>query len=164
MTTDLYHLHFFLVFIYLYLLETLIFWTKCYHGNPLLQDFFSLSKRFTNPSLPHRGSAEPRPHIPLPRDKVVLAEAPSAGMFFRPCQGRPRAVLYCPLLLKKKRGMSVPFYGLADIDHAISKTRYNKLYLYSVLFKVDRLQITLVAIKYISTCRNCSSVGCLKCV
>ena len=58
-----------------------------------LQDFFSLSKRFTNPSLPHRGSAEPRPHIPLPRDKVVLAEAPSAGMFFRPCQGRPRTVL-----------------------------------------------------------------------
>ena len=31
-------------------------------------------------------------------------------------------------------------------------------------FKVDRLQITLVAKKYISTCRNCSSVGCLKCV
>ena len=32
------------------------------------------------------------------------------------------------------------------------------------LFKVDRLQIILVAKKYISTCRNCSSVGCLKCV
>ena len=31
-------------------------------------------------------------------------------------------------------------------------------------FKVDRLQIMLVAKKYISTCRNCSSVGCLKCV
>ena len=31
-------------------------------------------------------------------------------------------------------------------------------------FKVDRLQIILVAKKYISTCRNCSSVGCLKCV
>ena len=30
-------------------------------------------------------------------------------------------------------------------------------------FKVDRLQIILVAKKYISTCRNCSSVGCLKC-
>ena len=32
------------------------------------------------------------------------------------------------------------------------------------LFKVDRLQIFLVAKKDISTCRNCSSVGCLKCV
>ena len=32
------------------------------------------------------------------------------------------------------------------------------------LFKVDRLQIILVAKKYISTRRNCSSVGCLKCV
>ena len=32
------------------------------------------------------------------------------------------------------------------------------------VFKVDRLQIILVAKKYISTCRNCSSVGCLKCV
>ena len=31
-------------------------------------------------------------------------------------------------------------------------------------FKVDRLQIILVAKKYISTCRNCSLVGCLKCV
>ena len=31
-------------------------------------------------------------------------------------------------------------------------------------FKVDRLQIILVAKKYIYTCRNCSSVGCLKCV
>ena len=31
-------------------------------------------------------------------------------------------------------------------------------------FKVDRLQIIFVAKKYISTCRNCSSVGCLKCV
>ena len=31
-------------------------------------------------------------------------------------------------------------------------------------FKVDRLQIILVAKKYISTCHNCSSVGCLKCV
>ena len=31
-------------------------------------------------------------------------------------------------------------------------------------FKVDRLQIILVAKKYISTCRKCSSVGCLKCV
>ena len=30
-----------------------------------------------------------------------------------------------------------------------------------VIFKVDRLQIILVAKKYISTCRNCSSVGCL---
>ena len=29
---------------------------------------------------------------------------------------------------------------------------------------IDRLQIILVAKKYISTCRNCSSVGCLKCV
>ena len=102
------------------------FLDKMFPGDPLLQGFFSLSKRFTNPSLPHRGSAEPRPHIPLPRDKVVLAEAPSAGMFFRPCQGRPRTVLYCPpFVKKKKRGMSVPFYGLADIDHAISETRYN---------------------------------------
>ena len=98
MTTDLYHLDFFLVFIYLHLLETLIFWTKFYHGNPLLQGFFSLSKRFINPSLPHRGSAEPHPHLPLPRDKVVLAEEPSARMFFRPCPGRPRSVLYYPLL------------------------------------------------------------------
>ena len=31
-------------------------------------------------------------------------------------------------------------------------------------FKVDRLQIILVAKKYISTCRNCSPVGCPKCV
>ena len=31
-------------------------------------------------------------------------------------------------------------------------------------FKVDKLQIILVAKKHISTCRNCSSVGCLKCV
>ena len=31
-------------------------------------------------------------------------------------------------------------------------------------FKVDRLQIIVVAKTYISTCRNCSSVGCLKCV
>ena len=31
-------------------------------------------------------------------------------------------------------------------------------------FKVDRLQIILVAKIYISTSRNCSSVGCLKCV
>ena len=31
-------------------------------------------------------------------------------------------------------------------------------------FKVDRLQIILVAKKYTSTCRNCSLVGCLKCV
>ena len=121
MTTDLYHLHFSLVFIYLYLLETLIFWTKCYHGNPLLQDFFSLSKRFTNPSLPHRGSAEPRPHLPLPRDKVVLAEAPSARMFFRPCRPQDRVIL--PPFVKKKRRMRVPFYGLADIDHAISKNK-----------------------------------------
>ena len=29
----------------------------------------------------------------------------------------------------------------------------------SIQFKVDRLQIILVAKKYISTCRNCSSVG-----
>ena len=34
----------------------------------------------------------------------------------------------------------------------------------SFQFKVDRLQIIVVAKKYISTCRNCSSVGCLKCV
>ena len=32
------------------------------------------------------------------------------------------------------------------------------------IFKVDRLQIFLVAKKDISTCRNCSSEGCLKCV
>ena len=43
------------------------------------------------------------------------------------------------------------------------------LYIFRLLqpiikFKVDRLQIILVAKKYISTCRNCSSVGCLKCV
>ena len=87
--TDLYHLHFFLIFVYLYLLETLIFWTKCYYGNPLFQGFVSLSKRFTNPSLPHRGSAESRPHLPLPRDKVVLTEAPSARMVFSPCPGCP---------------------------------------------------------------------------
>ena len=31
-----------------------------------------------------------------------------------------------------------------------------------ILFKVDRLQIILVARKYISTCRNGSPVGCLK--
>ena len=31
-------------------------------------------------------------------------------------------------------------------------------------FKVDRLQIMVVAKKYISTWRNCSSGGCLKCV
>ena len=31
-------------------------------------------------------------------------------------------------------------------------------------FKVDRLQIIVVAKKYISTCRNCSLAGCLKCV
>ena len=29
---------------------------------------------------------------------------------------------------------------------------------------MDRLQIVVVAKKYISTCRYCSSVGCLKCV
>ena len=34
----------------------------------------------------------------------------------------------------------------------------------SFQFKVDRLQIILIAKKYISTCRNCSSVGCLICV
>ena len=32
------------------------------------------------------------------------------------------------------------------------------------IFKVDTIQIFLVAKKDISTCRNCSSVGCLKCV
>ena len=80
---------FFLIFIYLHLLETLIFWTKCYYGNPLFQGFVSLSKRFTNPSLPHKGSAESHPHLPLPRDKVVLTEAPSARMVFSPCPGRP---------------------------------------------------------------------------
>ena len=34
---------------------------------------------------------------------------------------------------------------------------------YKSKFKVDRLQIIVVA-KNISTCPNCSSVGCLKCV
>ena len=34
----------------------------------------------------------------------------------------------------------------------------------SFQFKVDRLQIILVAKKYISTRRNCSSVGCLGCM
>ena len=33
-----------------------------------------------------------------------------------------------------------------------------------IKFKVARLQIMLVAKQYISTCRNCSSVGCLKCM
>ena len=32
-----------------------------------------------------------------------------------------------------------------------------------MIFKVDKLQIIVVA-KNISTCPNCSSVGCLKCV
>ena len=47
------------------------------------------------------------------------------------------------------------------------KSSANSLYassIPSIQFKVDRLQIILVAKKYISTCRNCSSVGCLKCV
>ena len=45
--------------------------------------------------------------------------------------------------------------------------RYDVIYHPSPIncqFKVDRLQIIVVAKKYISTCRNCSSVGCLKCV
>ena len=42
--------------------------------------------------------------------------------------------------------------------------RYKQKGIRKVQFKVDRLQIILVAKKYISTCRNCSSVGCLKCV
>ena len=96
--------------------------------------------------------------------KLSLARNLPRGCSLGPAKDAPGPCYIAPFCKKKKRGMSVPFYGLADIDHAISKTRYNKLYLYSVLFKVDRLQIIVVAIKYISTCRNCSSVGCLKCL
>ena len=45
--------------------------------------------------------------------------------------------------------------------------RYDVIYHPSPInsqFKVDRLQIVVVAKKYITTCRNRSSVGCLKCV
>ena len=45
--------------------------------------------------------------------------------------------------------------------------RYDVIYHPSPInsqFKVDRLQIIVVAKKYISTCRNRPSVGCLKCV
>ena len=77
------------------------FLDKMFPGDPLLQGFFSLSKRFTNPSLPHRGSAEPHPHLSLPRDKVVLGEEPSARMFFR-AQDAPGPCYIAPFCKKKK--------------------------------------------------------------
>ena len=45
----------------------------------------------------------------------------------------------------------------------LSKILYSKTRIEIKLFKVDRLQIIVVA-KNISTCPNCSSVGCPKCV
>ena len=51
-----------------------------------------------------------------------------------------------------------------SLDDSLFKGRQIKVQFFVLEFKVDRLQIILVAKKYISTCRNCSSVGCLKCV
>ena len=51
-----------------------------------------------------------------------------------------------------------------SLDGVRMMSRENLVSLGMYQFKVDRLQIILVAEKYISTCRNCSSVGYLKCV
>ena len=53
---------------------------------------------------------------------------------------------------------------LHDFMPQLPQTTLVEIHLSIEQFKVDRLQIIVVAKKYISTCRNCSSVGCLKCV
>ena len=50
----------------------------------------------------------------------------------------------------------------SDVTGGVITTRSNRMKFR--LFKVDRLQSFLVAKKDISTCRNCSSVGRLKCL
>ena len=124
MTTDLYHLHFFLVFIYLYLLETLVFWTKCYHGNPFKT--FSLSPRGLPIPLFPTEDQRNLTHTSLSLGtKLSLARNLPRGCSLGPAKDAPGPCYIAPFCKKKKRGMSVPFYGLADIDHAISETRYN---------------------------------------
>ena len=127
MTTNLYHLHFSLVFIYLYLSERLIFWTKCNHGNPLLEGFVSLSPRGLPIPLFPTEDQRNLAHTSLSLGtKLSLPRHLPRGCSLGPAKDAPGPCYITPFCKKKKkRGMSVPFYGLADIDHAISKTRYN---------------------------------------
>ena len=103
MTTDLYHLHFFLVFIYLYLLETLIFWTKCYLATPYFKAF-SLSPRGLPIPLYHTEDQRNRAHTSLSLGtKLSLQRHLPQGWSLASAQDTPK-VLYYPLLKKKKRG------------------------------------------------------------
>ena len=54
-----------------------------------------------------------------------------------------------------------PLFKLSKLSSKEKGEEKNYRY---IKFKAARLQIMLVAKQYISTCRNCSSVGCLKCM
>ena len=54
-----------------------------------------------------------------------------------------------------------PVFKLSKLSSKEKGEKKNYRY---IKFKVASLQIIVVAKKYISTCRNCSSVGCLKCM
>ena len=125
MTTDLYHLDFFLVFIYLYLLETLIFWTKCFLATPYFKAFSLSPRGLPIPLFPTEDQRN-LAHTSLSLGtKLSLPRHLPRGCSLGPAKDAPGPCYIAPFCKKKKRGMSVPFYRLADIDHAISKTRYN---------------------------------------
>ena len=126
MTTELYHLHFFLVFIYLYLLETLIFWTKCFLATPYFKAFSLSPRGLPIPLFPTEDQRN-LAHTSLSLGtKLSLPRHLPRGCSLGPAKDAPRPCYIAPFCKKKKkRGMSVPFYWPADIDDAISKTRYN---------------------------------------
>ena len=64
----------------------------------------------------------------------------------------------------QKRVMHVPSCCFAIAFLPFSLPSPSSMLKLPNVFKVDRPKIILVAKKYISTSRNCSSVGCLKCV
>ena len=82
----------------------------------------------------------------------------------RPCNilYLPKTISYYPLPPHNRHYLLSPRWLLwrgLTVVHAVSLFSYwGDIIYFSIQFKVDRLQIILVAKKYISTCHNCSSV------
>ena len=102
MTTDLYHLDFFLVFIYLYLLETLIFWTKCFLATPYFKAFSLSPRGLPIPLFPTEDQRN-LTHTSLSLGtKLSLARNLPRGCSLGPAQDAPGPCYIAPFCKKKK--------------------------------------------------------------